>query len=225
MLEHRFSLANFRRKNMDNMIFYRGKNMPMQLPQTPKILSNEPLNAPSKYIQVRQVKFEENGSIKTWDIAKSHDSVAILLYDFKMKGFIFVRQFRVSVYLKHARHGYMYELCAGLCDKEGKSVAQIALEELQEECGYFIESNRLRAIGEFYSSVGMNGARLNLFFASVCDDDRKGKGGGNVSENENIETIFVPSSLIFEFLDDTNCPKSQSLCYAVMWYEMNRDRI
>ncbi|WP_237416233.1 NUDIX domain-containing protein [Helicobacter saguini] len=207
---------------MDNMIFYRGSAFPLQTPQTPKILSNEPLLEASKYIQLRQVKFEENGAIKTWDIAKSHDSVAILLYDFKMKGFIFVRQFRVSVYLKNAADGYMYELCAGLCDKEGKSVTEIALEELQEECGYFIESNRLESVGEFYSSVGMNGAKLSLFYAAICDDDRKGKGGGNASENENIETIFVPNSLIFEFLKDKKCPKSQSLCYAVMWYEMNK---
>ena len=206
-----------------DLIVYKGKGVPLELPENPKIISNTPMQS-SKYIEVRHLVFLENGKEKTWDIARSHDSVAILLYDFVRDGFIFVRQFRVSVFLKNPRHGYVYELCAGLCDKEGKDVAQIAAEELEEECGYCIRSESLESISTFYSSVGMNGSLQHLFYAKVSDDDRTKSGGGSESENENIDIIFVPYELIDEFLDDDLCPKSQSLCYAIMWFKLNLKR-
>lgn len=199
-----------------NFLIYQGKQSPLPYPNTPKIISNNPLQD-SKYIELRKLVFEENGAQKTWDIVKSHDSVGILLYDIDKKGFIFVRQFRISVYLKNPLHGYMYELCAGLCDKN-KSVEQIAIEELQEECGYCIALDKLQKINQFYSSVGMNGAKQHLFCAKVCKLDKKGLGGGNKDENENIELVFVPEKLIYEFLDDETCPKTQSLAYAIMWF-------
>ncbi len=203
-----------------NMLYYQGKSIPLPLPQNPEIIDINPLTS-SKYLQLRQVRFQEHGDIKVWDIANAHDSVAILLYDKEQDGFIFVRQFRISVFLKNPLHGYMYELCAGLCDKD-ISPQEIALQELQEECGYHIPIERLCVINQFYSSVGMNGARQYLFYAAVCEDDRKSAGGGNKNEHEHIDIIFVPRNLIHDFLQDSKCPTTQSLVYATTWFELTK---
>ncbi|RDU65288.1 NUDIX hydrolase [Helicobacter didelphidarum] len=200
------------------MLLYNGKHSPLDTPELPKIISDEPIKD-SQYIELRRITFQEEEKTKIWDIAKSHNSVAVLLYEKEMQGFVFVRQFRVSVFLKNPKHGYIYELCAGLCDKDNKSVEQTTIEEIEEECGYRIETSQLCKINEFYSSVGMNGALQNLFYAQIDSKDRVNAGGGNKNENENIELVFVPRNLIHEFLDDENCPKAQSLCYAVLWFE------
>ena len=204
----------------DNFIIYNGCNKSLHTPPPPEILSSKSIDS-SKYIQLQQIQFIENNNIKTWDIANSHNSVAIIIYDYIKNGFIFVRQFRVSVFLRNPKHGYMYELCAGLCDKDNKNIEEIALQELEEECGYRVSSERIQQIAQFYNSVGMNGAIQYLFFTKVSQKDRISEGGGNKDENENIDLIFVPENLIFEFLNDNNCPKSQSLAYSILWYKQN----
>ncbi|RDU72958.1 NUDIX hydrolase [Helicobacter aurati] len=197
------------------MLIYQGKDVLLSTPAKPRIISVGSLEQ-SKYITLHRVIFEEQGKRKEWDIAKSHDSVAIVLYHKDRDGFIFVRQFRVSVFLQNERHGYMYELCAGLCDKN-VDIMQTVIEELQEECGYFLSGDNIIPIAEFYSSVGMNGAKQHLFYAEVSSQDKRAFGGGLANENENIELIFVPRALISEFLDDVNCPKTPSLCYGILW--------
>ncbi|MDY5821293.1 MAG: NUDIX domain-containing protein [Helicobacter sp.] len=203
-----------------NMLYYKGQNTPLPLPNTPEILSISPLTT-SKYLQLQQVRFKENNDIKVWDIANANDSVAILLYNRDKDGFILVRQFRVSVFLKNPLHGFMYELCAGLCDKD-ISPDEIAVQEIQEECGYHVEANKLVLINQFYSSVGMNGARQYLFYAEVGEQDRVSEGGGNKDEQEYIDIIFVPRGLIHEFLQDSKCPTTQSFVYAILWFERQK---
>ncbi len=204
-----------------NMLYYKGDNIPLPLPNIPKIISKTPINS-SKYVKLQQIKFKELGNTKVWDVSNSLDSVAILLYDKEQDGFIFVRQFRVSVFLKNPNHGFMYELCAGLCDKN-INIKEIAVQEIQEECGYHITSDRLYSIAQFYNNVGMNGALQNLFYAQISKKDKKSNGGGNIQEGENIELIFVPRKLINIFLNDNKYPKTQSLAYSILWFQMQNN--
>lgn len=199
----------------ENMIIYEGKHVTMPTPTPPTITDIKPIEE-SKYLCLQRITFNEQGISKTWDISKSHDSVAIVLYHKNRDGFIFVRQFRPSVFLRNKEHGYTYELCAGLCDKDA-DVVQIAIEEIQEECGYFISRDKIEPITQFYGNVGISGARQYLFYAETESSDKKTIGGGLASENENIELIFVPQILVDEFLEDLNCPKTPSLCYGVIW--------
>ncbi len=200
-----------------NVIYYEGDDILLPLPDVPKILSKSPITT-SKYIKLQQVKFIESGCTRIWDVSDSHDSVAVLLYHVDKDSFVFVRQFRVSVFLKNGKHGYMYELCAGLCDKD-IDIREIAIQEIEEECGYHIDVNRLHKIAEFYSSVGNSGAIQNLFYAEISDCDKKSSGGGNCEEGENIDIVFVPRRLVNVFLQDLQCPKTQSLAYAIMWFQ------
>lgn len=206
---------------MSKILCYKGQSEQLPLPKIPEIIDIKPLEK-SQYLQLQQVSFRENDTLKVWDIVNSHDNVAILLYERDRDGFIFVRQFRASVFLKNPNHGYMYELCAGICDKN-ISPSETARQEIEEECGYFVAADKLQFINQFYSSVGMNGARQYLFYAEVCGRDKKGLGGGNKEENEYIDMIFVPRGLIHEFLQDSKCPTTQSLVYAILWFEaLNR---
>lgn len=206
-----------------DILHYKGQAVQLPLPKIPEIIDINPLEN-SQYLQLQRVRFKENDTIKVWDITNTHDNVAILLYEKEKDGFIFVRQFRVSVFLKNPNHGYMYELCAGICDKD-ISLDEISRQEILEECGYYISLENLHFINQFYSSVGINGSRQYLFYAEVCERDRKSKGGGNKDENEYIDIIFVPRNLINEFLQDCKCPTTQSLVYAISWFKTFKSKL
>ena len=169
----------------------------------------------SKYIQVCEMHYIENGRPKRWEVVQSNDSVSILLNNVESKNLIIVRQFRPAVFLRN-NDGYMFELCAGLVDKEGKTLEQIAKEEVLEECGYAVEG--LQKIGEFYSSVGTSGSRQSVFYAEVSDSDKKTSGGG--IDDEFIEIIEIPHANALSFLKTPNI--TPSLGFAFMWFINNK---
>lgn len=165
----------------------------------------------AKYIEVYEMSYVENHKKKRWEIAKSNDSVSVLIYNSDSKNLIIVRQFRPAVFLRND-DGYMFELCAGLVDKEGKSIEDIAKEEVFEECGYKVES--LQKIAEFYSSVGTSGSKQTVFYAEVKNSDKKSLGGG--VDDEFIEIVEIPQNEAIDFLKTPNI--TPSLGFAFMWF-------
>ncbi len=168
----------------------------------------------SKYIQIKQMSYIENGIKKTWDIVQSHDSVSILIYNQDNDCVVIVKQFRPAIFLRN-NDGYMYELCAGLVDKSGKSLEQIAAEEVYEECGYKVD--KLKKIAEFYSSVGTSGSRQSVFFVSVTNAQKISIGGG--IDDECIEIVEIPRKEMETILLKQNI--TSSLGFAFMWFMKN----
>ncbi|TLD87826.1 NUDIX hydrolase [Helicobacter sp. MIT 05-5294] len=182
----------------------------------------------SKYIKPKRMLFCENGKERSWDIIEAHDSVAILLYHKTKDSFVMVKQFRPAVYLKESirktanlkvESGYTFELCAGITDKKGKSLQEIAQEEVLEECGYAIPLENIQKITEFYSSVGFAGSKQTLFFATLDESYRQNQGGG--VEDENIEVVFIPRKEAYNFILDESYPKTSGVMFAFLWFFRN----
>ena len=166
-----------------------------------------------KFIQVQDLSYMQDGICKTWEIAKTHDSVAILLIDKANNEFLFVKQFRPPVYLKN-NDGYTYELCAGITDKDA-SIEQIAKEEILEECGYDIALSDLIRVRGFYSAVGFAGAKQTIFFAFVDESQKVSSGGG--IEGESIEVIRCKIDEVFDFFTE-EIATTPAVLYAVREY-------
>ncbi len=81
-----------------------------------KINSISPLRNP-KYIKPIKIHYTQAGKSKEWEAVIAHDSVAILLYHTNKKSFVLVKQLRVPVLNANKTDGMMYELCAGIVDK------------------------------------------------------------------------------------------------------------
>ena len=112
--------------------------------------------------------------------------------------------------------GVSYELCAGLIDKK-MSPKEVAKEEVLEEVGYDISIDSLQEV--FLSrSVGFDGRKLTLFFAEVTDEMIVGPGGGQLSEEEQIEIEYLPVEKAKEFVFDYSKVKPASLMAAFFWY-------
>ena len=173
----------------------------------------EPLDNPA-FISTALASFVHNGKPRNWEVVTAHDSVAILVYHKEKDAFILVKQFRPAVYLNND-DGMTVELCAGIVDKK-LSLAEIAMEEIEEECGYKVSVEEIEKIISFYTSVGFAGSKQTLYYAEVDERMRVNEGGG--VDDEQIEVITLPVSEAKALIYDERIAKTPGLMFAFMWY-------
>ncbi|KAM7019971.1 uridine diphosphate glucose pyrophosphatase NUDT14 isoform X1 [Ammospiza nelsoni] len=200
----------------------------------------------SLYLRPFRLSYRQNGTKKFWDFMRTHDSVSILIFNTSRQCFVVVKQFRPAVYMcEIERHqpqvfenqdkesfpslenplpavvGVTYELCAGIVDKPGLSLEEIACEEVLEECGYRVSTADLRRITSYRSGVGVTGSRQTLFYAEVNDQMRTSGGGGQPEEGELIEVVEIPLGESMKFAYDETFPKTMGVIFSFMWFHNN----
>lgn len=168
-----------------------------------------------KFIKPIAIEYTLNGTKRKWEAVISHDSVAILLYHTDKKAFVVVKQLRVPVLNANKTDGMMHELCAGIVDKK-MSLAQIAQEEVLEECGYDIPLDSVQKVSSFYTSVGISGAKQTFFYASIDESMKVTEGGGLADED--IEVIYIPLLEAKKFMFDESLQKTPGLMMAFYWF-------
>ncbi len=168
----------------------------------------------SAYVKPKSMFYIQNGVEKRWDVVDAHDSVSVLLFHEELDSFVFVKQFRPSIYLKN-QDGFTYELCAGLVDKD-KTLQEIAREEILEETGYDVPLEKVKKITSFYTAVGFAGGRQTLYFTNLDNSMKVSKGGG--IDNEFIEVIYIKKDEVMDFMLDEKIAKTSGLMFALMWY-------
>jgi UDP-sugar diphosphatase len=177
----------------------------------------EPLEE-SHFVKTALARYTQNGIEKTWEIVEAHDSVAILIYHTRKDAFILVKQFRPAVYLNDQK-GETVELCAGIVDKDIPLV-QIAVEEIEEECGYHISLEDIERVTSFHTSVGFAGSKQTLYYAEV-DGSMKAHEGGGI-DDESIEVVELPVKEARRFMFDEKIVKTPGLLFAFMWWMEGR---
>lgn len=168
----------------------------------------------AKFIATSFATYEQDGIKKSWEIVEAHDSVAILIYHKEKKSFILVKQFRPAVYLNND-NGMTVELCAGIVDKK-LSLAEIAKEEIEEECGYDVPLQNIERITSFHTSVGFAGSKQTLYFAQVDESMKVSEGGG--VDHEDIEVVYLPVKDAKALIYDESIAKTPGLMFAFMWW-------
>lgn len=178
----------------------------------------------SKYIRPFSIVFTQNGMRRKWDCIKAHDSVSCLLFHKSKNAFLFVKQFRPSLWYQQSLKGmsgddmgFSYEFCAGLCDKEGLDTKQTIIEEILEETGY--ATTDVHYITSSFTGLGFSANRQSVFYAIIDESMKKGAGGG--VDDECIETVFIPADEIESFLYDESKPKGAGLLFGVLWFLQN----
>jgi UDP-sugar diphosphatase len=170
-----------------------------------------------KYIDPVKITYTQNGNARTWEAVRSFDSVAVLLYHTQKDAFLLVKQFRPPVMLNGAdvENAYIYELCAGICDK-GKSLEETTAEEIDEECGYSVRPENIELITAFHTCVGISGAYQSLFYAEIDENMKIHDGGGD--HTEEIELVWMPTSEAKAFVSDLSKPKTPGVGLAFYWW-------
>ncbi len=183
-----------------------------------KIVSIEKLENP-KFIKPIRINYTHKNRQKSWEAVLSHDSVAILIWHKEKESFILVKQLRVTVLNKNPDNGYMYELCAGIVDKNCSNI-QIAKEEILEECGYDVPLDEIRKISSFHTSVGISGTYQTLYYAEVDESMKVSEGGG--IDDEDIEVIYLPLKDTKKFMFDESYQKTTGVSLAFYWFFANQ---
>ena len=179
-----------------------------------KIKSIQILENP-KFIKPILINYSEFGVEKKWEAVVTHDSVAVLLWHSQKNAFVLVKQLRATVLNKNKNNGMMYELCAGIVDKD-KSNIEIAKEEILEECGYDVPLENLQKIGSFYTSVGISGTHQTIYYASCDESIRVSEGGG--LHDEEIEVVYIPVNEAKSFMFDESYQKTTGVLMSFYWF-------
>lgn len=183
-----------------------------------KIDSTEELNNP-QFIKPMLINYTQKGVQKKWEAVISHNSVSILLWHKEKDSFVLVKQLRPAVLNVTDTDGYMYELCAGIIDKNASN-EQIAKEEILEECGFDVKIENIQYITTFYTSVGISGASQILYYAQIDDSMKIDEGGG--LQEEEIEIIYLPLKDAKKFMFDESYKKTPGMMMAFYWFFENK---
>ena len=177
----------------------------------------------SKYIRPFSINFVQDGIKRKWDCIKAHDSVSCLLYHTQRDAFLFVKQFRPSLWYYQKQNGInsdelgiSYKFCAGLCDK-GLDEKRTMIEEIFEETGY--ATNDVRYITSSFTGLGFSANRQSIFYALIDESMKRGAGGG--IDDEKIELCFIERAKINEFLLDESKPKGAGALFGITWFLAN----
>ena len=114
--------------------------------------------------------------------------------------------------------GVTYELCAGIVDLKIPLI-EIATKEILEETGYDFPLENISKLFQNHE-VGFVGNRLTVFYAEVADEMNLSKSGGNVTEGEFIETMYLPLNEARDFVFNDDYVKPSSFVAAFCWYFM-----
>jgi nudix-type nucleoside diphosphatase (YffH/AdpP family) len=113
------------------------------------------------------------------------NGATILLYDPDRRTVLLTRQFRYPAYVNGHPDGRLIEAAAGLLDDDDPETA--IRREASEELG--VDVGPLRHVYDAYMSPGSVTERLHFYAAPYAPADRTGRGGGLVSDGEDIEVL------------------------------------
>ncbi|XP_028929199.1 LOW QUALITY PROTEIN: uridine diphosphate glucose pyrophosphatase NUDT14 [Ornithorhynchus anatinus] len=200
----------------------------------------------SPFLRPYTLRYRQNGTQKAWDFMRTHDSVAVLIFNSTQQSFVLVKQFRPAVYMAElgrrcpeafpdggpddtrdlgvagvtlpSTAGVTYELWAGILDKPRPVLEEVACAEILEECGYQVPASDLRRITSYKSGVGVTGSTQTMFYAEVTDAMKVSEGGGRPEEGELIEVVNVPLRESRAFAYDERFSKTMGVVFGFTWF-------
>lgn len=124
-------------------------------------------------------------NVMTRELFVRHQAVAVLPWDPVRREVLLVEQFRVGA-VEGRDTPWCLELIAGICDRPGEPLEEVARREALEEAD--LELGAITPLYDYLASPGGSNERLQLF---VAEADLAGAGGihGNDSENEDIRVV------------------------------------
>lgn len=122
---------------------------------------------------------------QTREIYDSGDGAAVLLYNPSAQTILLIRQFRLPVLLNGHADGFIIECCAGMLDELNPE--QAIIKEIEEETGYQV--TEVTKIYEAFATPGAHKEKIHFYTAQYDDKMKIHKGGGDISEQEDIEIL------------------------------------
>ncbi|MDR1694802.1 MAG: NUDIX hydrolase [Lactobacillaceae bacterium] len=154
------------------------------------------------------------------EIFQRKDAVAVLLYDPRVDGIVFIEQFRPGCYVAD-NIPCPLEIPAGLVDKGDDNFIATVKREAMEEANCEIE--KYLEIGSFFPEISFSSRKIHLFCAKV-NTGNLGISGGIKSESEDTKITLIKAADLRKMLDSGKIINSHTLI-AVQWFFLNIDKV
>jgi|JI7StandDraft_1071085.scaffolds.fasta_scaffold01470_10 nudix-type nucleoside diphosphatase (YffH/AdpP family) len=133
---------------------------------------------------------------QTREIYNSGDGAAVLMYNATERKVLLIRQFRLPVLLNNHVDGFILECPAGMLDELDPQKA--ITKEIMEETGY--QTSQVQKVYEAFATPGAHMEKIHFYIASYDQSMKTSLGGGQKSEQEDIEVIEYDFSEIQDLL-------------------------
>lgn len=147
-------------------------------------------------------------------------AAGILLYDPDADKLVFVRQFRIGVYL-NGDDPWTIECVAGMIDHENEKAEDVVVREAWEEAGAVVED--VEEIMYYYPSPGGCTETIRLFCGRT-DASKLPQYAGLESETEDIKVLAVPFDEAVKMMENGKIYNALTLL-AIQWMALNRTRL
>jgi nudix-type nucleoside diphosphatase (YffH/AdpP family) len=166
-----------------------GMNTVLDPLQTPTVRVKEVQVLSDDWYVLKKTRFERQRRDGTWQeiTRETYDrgnGATVLLYNLDQRSVILTRQFRYPAFV-NGHSGMLIEAAAGLLDEA--SPEDRILAEVEEETGFRVSG--VQRIFEAFMSPGSVTERLYFFVAAYNRESQASNGGGNLSEEEDIEVL------------------------------------
>lgn len=133
---------------------------------------------------------------QTREIYDSGDGAAVLLYNPSAQTILLIRQFRLPVLLNGHPDGFIIECCAGMLDE--LKPEQAIIKEIEEETGYQV--TEVTKVYEAFATPGAHKEKIHFYTAQYDVNMKIHNGGGDISEQEDIEILEYRYNQISDLL-------------------------
>jgi len=152
-----------------------------------------------KYV-IDYTRSDGRKELQSLEIYNSGDGAAILLYNPAAREIVLIKQFRLPVMLNSDTDGFIIECCAGMLDDLNPE--QAIIKEVREETGYEVKD--IHKIYEAFATPGAHMEKIHFYTAAYNAADKVARGGGESSEQEDIEVLHISYNDIANLLRQGN---------------------
>ena len=171
---------------------------------------------------LRKATFDYQRADGTWSRQEREaydrgNGATILLYDEARRTVILTRQFRMPAYLNGHDDGMLLEAPAGLL--EGDDPTEAIRRETAEETGVIV--GEVTHLFDVFMSPGSVTELVSFFAAPYTASDRVLRGGGILSEGEDIEVLELGLEEARQMVEDGEIVDGKTIM-LLQWAALNR---
>lgn len=155
------------------------------------------------------------------ELCVRNDAVGVLLFDPQTDRFAMVEQLRMGV-LGREQSPWLLELVAGILDKPGEALQEVARRESREEAG--LEVLALEPIRQYFCSPGGSTEYFTLFCGRVDLRDNTGGVFGVDGEHEDIRLHVLPVDEVLAMMERGEINNAMSII-ALQWFQLHRHQL
>lgn len=144
----------------------------------------------------------------------------VLPYDVVQDKVVLIEQFRIGA-LADPHSPWQIEIVAGIVDKAGESVVDLAARELAEETG--LQARSIQPIYNYWVSPGGCDEQVSLFWADVNSDEAAAFCGLK-AEHEDIRVLVVTYEEAQAMMQQGVICNSLTII-ALQWLALHKERI